>query len=197
MFHGSYGLQMTTGPTRPVRHLQTMLKLVLRCSAQVWHAASRPWHAALRRCAPLYGVVDASRMEQFPLHTAAEEGLADTLRLLLRRHLDVNETDARQWTALHCAASCRQLLCCQLLLQAGADPTMSTTNGSTPLHYVARVREDPMLVEVLSLLVEKGADVNAANNQNNTPLHEASWRGALKSARFLVQHGASVHLQNQ
>ena len=71
-----------------------------------------------------------------------------------------------------------------MLLEAGADPRVTTRSDNTVLHYLSKVlipkdlktAKDckKLLVAVLQMLVEKGADVNAKNNTGVTPLHEAA-----------------------
>lgn len=62
------------------------------------------------------------------------------------------------------------------------------------LHYA--VRGDNF--DIVKYLVEqKGCDVNALDNVNGTPLHDAAYRGNLKIARYLLQHGANAEARNK
>jgi ankyrin repeat protein len=95
----------------------------------------------------------------------------------------------------------------RLLLEHGADPKVTTNDGSNALQAAAGVRwndntmktavalgfgteEDS--IEAIKLLMGAGLDVNTANNSGNTPLHGAAERGANQVIRFLVANGAKL-----
>jgi ankyrin repeat protein len=68
-----------------------------------------------------------------PLHQAAYFGRADVLeRLLLDRPAGINAAMDGGFTALHCAASTGDATKMQMLLQYGADPCSTDSEGQTP-----------------------------------------------------------------
>ena len=90
------------------------------------------------------------------------------------------------------------------LLRAGADPNLTTVDGTPPLMAAAGIGRGmykPELVRgdrapeaegaVLALL-EAGVDVNAANEAEFTALHGAAQRGFNEVIQILVEHGADI-----
>jgi uncharacterized protein len=96
----------------------------------------------------------------------------------------------------------------RLLLDNGADRSLSQKNGTTLLMVAAglgrrfdhnadaleyeRATESDLFASV-KLCVELGVDVNAANEAGDTALH---WAGG-DAIRFLVQHGARLDVKNK
>ena len=100
----------------------------------------------------------------------------------------------------------------KLLLDAGADPTLTMPNRSNALMFAAGLGwrdgspaapsydqgtpEDA--VQAITLLLDRGFDLNAANDNGDTALHLAvTNRGAPEIVRFLISRGASVKAQNK
>ena len=92
----------------------------------------------------------------------------------------------------------------RLLLTAGADPHLTTTDGTTPLMVAAglgrstytprepRGARSPGAERAVEILVETGADVNAANEAGFTALHGAAFRGLNEVIEYLVAEGADI-----
>ena len=90
------------------------------------------------------------------------------------------------------------------LLEAGADLTLTTVDGTTPLMAAAglgratytprqpRGVRSPTAEAAVRLLVEAGADVNATNEADFTALHGATFRGLNEVIEYLVAQGADI-----
>lgn len=112
-----------------------------------------------------------------PLHSAAELGRLQPLRLLLDYGVDPNlVTRDKKNTALHLAADGGHGECVSLLLSKGANPDPRNCKGQTPLNLAARVQS----VECVELLLSTGAcDPNAVDNDTRSPLHSAVGKSLL------------------
>ncbi len=93
----------------------------------------------------------------------------------------------------------------RLLVAAGADPTIATADGTTPLMVAAGVAiwnpgedggslpgQEPEVLEAVKMCVELGNDVNAANQLGETALHGAAFRGVNDVAQYLADQGAKL-----
>ena len=88
----------------------------------------------------------------------------------------------------------------RLLLEKGADPKLTTKEGSNALMFAAGVGyrdkntkgTEPEALEALKLCVAQGMDLNQANNRGETALHGAAGRGADTIVQYLVDHGAKL-----
>jgi len=87
-------------------------------------------------------------------------------------------------------------------VEGGADPTIATEQGTTPLILssgagtdVQRARlpeERAMAVQTARYLVEHGADVNAAGQFGWTATHAAAYQGLNDVIGFLATKGAKL-----
>jgi ankyrin repeat protein len=88
-----------------------------------------------------------------------------------------------------------------LLLAAGADPKLTTRDGSDALMFAGGVGyrdksttgTDAEALEALKVAIAAGLDLNAANTRGETALHGAAARGADIIVQYLVDHGAKVN----
>ena len=108
-------------------------------------------------------------------------------------------------TAFLLAAKDADLELMDVLLAAGADPTISTVDGTTPLMVAAglytykgsyrrfeqRGKAGDFL-ESVKLCLDLGNDVNAVNGIGDTALHGAAYRRAPEVAEFLIDNGATL-----
>ena len=100
------------------------------------------------------------------------------------------------------AAEISSLGALRALVDAGADPLISTEQTTTPLILAAgggtdfaRPRspeEQEDALETVELLVELGVDVNAAGEFGWTALHAASYQGLNDVIQFLASKGATL-----
>jgi len=91
------------------------------------------------------------------------------------------------------------------LVAHGADPSLTTADGTTPLMVAAGTGHDPGITRstesgglaAVQLCLELGANVKAANKYGDTALHGAAWRERADSIiQLLVQKGANVNAKN-
>ncbi|MCY3839577.1 MAG: ankyrin repeat domain-containing protein [Gammaproteobacteria bacterium] len=108
-------------------------------------------------------------------------------------------------TAFLLAAKEADLELMELLLEAGADPTIPTFDGTTPAMVAAGLYSDTgnygrfvqrgwagHVLEATEICLDLGNDVNAINDVGDTALHGAAYRGALDVAQLLVRRGARL-----
>jgi ankyrin repeat protein len=94
------------------------------------------------------------------------------------------------------------------LLAAGADPRLTTDDGTTPLMAAAglgrctnertlkRGKRLPAAEETVKLLLDAGSEVNAVNEADFTALHGAAFRGLNEVIQILVNHGANINARD-
>ncbi|XP_041374688.1 serine/threonine-protein phosphatase 6 regulatory ankyrin repeat subunit A-like [Gigantopelta aegis] len=78
------------------------------------------------------------------------------------------------------------------LLDKGADPNLTDTSSTHPLHLAARKWVTP----VLEALVEKGANVNVSDCSGNTPLHYMVQPSAERWIKYLIEKGSHINKVN-
>ncbi|MCA8448891.1 ankyrin repeat domain-containing protein [Burkholderia vietnamiensis] len=98
------------------------------------------------------------------LHTVADRGDADVLRLLIDHGANPNLQDNLGETPLHIAARSPYEEGTKALLEGGADPGIVDERGATPL-IGAHTAEN------VDLLLDYGADINARDRHGDTALH--------------------------
>ena len=93
----------------------------------------------------------------------------------------------------------------ELLLAAGADPSLTTDDETTPLMVVSGLghggggrsrRRSPSVVRAFHMLVDAGADVSAANEAGFTALHGAAFTSSNYVVQLLVDQGAALNAQD-
>jgi len=121
-----------------------------------------------------------------PLHTAAAEGNADIVKLLIQKGLHPGLADWFSNTPLHLASGRGHTEVVGILLARGANPHVKNNQSDLSLHLAA----DGGHLETARILIEAGSDINAKDYRNQTPLKRAADRGRKKVAELLKEHGA-------
>ncbi len=80
----------------------------------------------------------------------------------------------------------------QALLQQGADPRVTSTQGTPALRMAAGLGH----VRIVEALLDAGMEVDFAQDDGDTPLMEAATRGQVEVARLLLQRGADIHVRS-
>lgn len=125
-----------------------------------------------------------------PVAEAARRDDVESVRALLAEGGDVDASLGDGMTALHWASLNGNREIVELLLEAGADVSVTTRLGSyTPLHLASEAGQSA----VVPLLLEAGSDVRAVTSTGDvTPLHFAASAGDAGVIRLLVGAGAEV-----
>jgi ankyrin repeat protein len=93
----------------------------------------------------------------------------------------------------------------RLLLDAGADPRLTTRDGSNALMFAAGVGyrdkntkgTDAEALDALKVAIGAGLDFKEANSKGETALHGAALRGGDVLVQFLVDNGANVNVKTK
>jgi ankyrin len=175
---------------------------------------------------PLWAAVDARNLAVRSGAATDENGVdrqaaLDVIAALVDRGVDVNArvkefpparryllplaslewVDVTGQTAFIRAAQAGDVPVMQLLLSKGADPKLTTFNGTTALMAAAGVNwvvgetfsESPKRwIEAVQLCLQQGLDVNAANAMGLQAVHGAANRGSDDIIELLAQHGAAL-----
>ncbi|XP_047191150.1 nuclear factor NF-kappa-B p100 subunit isoform X3 [Scophthalmus maximus] len=139
-----------------------------------------------------------------PLHlavihqqTAVIQQLIHTLLSSRQQNL-LNMANHLQQTPLHLAVITRQVKVMEVLLQAGADPSLVDKDGRSPLHLAALAGDNATLRPLLANLGERhGHLVNTADFHGLHPLHLAVRRDGERCLRLLVEGGAKINAPEQ
>ncbi|MBB3045911.1 ankyrin repeat protein [Litorivivens lipolytica] len=133
----------------------------------------------------------------YPLYisTGVEEDTTERTEILLSYGADVDARNGKEkWTALFYAVQYNRLAALKVLLAAGADASIGSAKGYTPVYQAAFKGHD----EAFDYLLASGVDVNTVNGANGwTPLHAASDKGQIDIARKLIAAGADVNKRSK
>jgi len=128
-----------------------------------------------------------------PLIDAVKSGSVESVRALLKQHVDVNASLPDGTTALHWAAEANANEIAQLLIAAGAKANAANRYGVTPL-TLAATKGNAVLAESL---LKAGANPNVTVGEGETILMSAARSGNVGTIKALVSHGADVNAAEQ
>jgi ankyrin repeat protein len=130
-------------------------------------------------------------------------GANPNFRLKNEKSKTVNDVSLTGATPLLLAAEVNNTGAVKALLEGGANPRITTEQGTTALAMAAgagtdiqRMRspeERAMAIDTVKLLVEQGIDVNAVGQYGWTALHAAAYQGLTDVIEYLVSKGADVN----
>ena len=130
-------------------------------------------------------------------------GVNVNLRLKQPKAITANDVSLDGATAVLLAAEVNNTEVVKVLLDAGADPRITTEQGMTPMIMAAgggtdiqreRVPEEQAkAIETVKLLAEHGVDITAAGQYGWTALHAASYQGLKDVIQYLVSKGADIN----
>jgi len=140
------------------------------------------------------------------LDRGANLNAALTANLPGRSGMDSGDTTLNVGTTpLMRAARAGDTAVMRLLLDKGADPTLTTKDGNTALMFAAGVGyrdkntrgTEPDALEAVKILAATGLDVHTANSRGETALHGAADRGADSVVQYLVDRGAALNVKTK
>ncbi|CAG0895051.1 unnamed protein product [Cyprideis torosa] len=114
---------------------------------------------------------------------------AETAELLIMKGAAVNPKDKFGETPLFVATQNDHHSIIEVLLAHGADPNITDSSETSPLHIVKSA-------EIAQLLIEKNADVNARDRNNETPLFIAAIKNRHPVIEALLAGGADPNIAN-
>jgi ankyrin repeat protein len=94
----------------------------------------------------------------------------------------------------------------RLLVELGADPTITNVDGCTPIMAAAglgtraageEAGSEDEAIEAIDFLLGLGADINAVSNDGDTAMHGAAFANFPRVARHLDARGARIEIWNQ
>ncbi|KAI9737989.1 MAG: hypothetical protein M1834_009359 [Cirrosporium novae-zelandiae] len=139
---------------------------------------------------PRYICRDTIHKLNTKLFKAAKDGSKDEVVQLLKDGADPNAIDEeRKSVPLHYTAAKADVEVSKVLLEAGADPTVKSSNGATPMIDAANSGS----VEMLKLLLDSGGDPHTANSTGWTPLHSAAKGGFTEMAALLLEQKVNIN----
>jgi ankyrin repeat protein len=138
---------------------------------------------------------DAADLVKVLLENKADAN-ARLKRPIIGRHHDSGDASLGEGTTpLMRAAKTVDVPVMRLLLDAGADATITQKDYSTPLMIAAaggRGASEASTIEAIQLCLEHGIDIDAFNLAGQTAVHIAAGRGEDSVLKFLASRGAKL-----
>eukprot|EP00043_Microstomoeca_roanoka_P015167 m.151401 g.151401 ORF g.151401 m.151401 type:complete len:934 (-) comp16199_c4_seq2:139-2940(-) len=133
------------------------------------------------------------RSKRNVLHIAASFGAVNCIKVLAKKGFNINARDIGQVTPLHLAARNGHKSCVKaLVVDFGADTTLSDSSGFTVLHWLASNGRTHLLNYALLL----GLNSDVVDCHGQTLLHVACHSGHAATVEQLIAHGVDVNAQD-
>ena len=124
-------------------------------------------------------------------YAARNDCCTEVFQAIISNGGGVNATNKKNVTALMQACVKGNKDTINVLLNAGADPTIADASGDTCLNYAAR---NDCCTEVFQAIISHGGGVNATNKKNVTPLMRACVKGNKDAIKVLLNDGADPNI---
>lgn len=112
--------------------------------------------------------------------------------LLMSECDNINEADNEGLTALHLASTVSEYTV-QILLDAGADPTIASLDGLTPLHLATRTRQVNIVGQLLGAVEnQRESFVRSKDKKGYSVLYYACVSGVPETVSLLLDAGADA-----
>jgi cytohesin len=167
---------------------------------------STPLHTAVRCHGEYHWSMGYARDPR--AHTTIDT--TDTVRLLLLHGADPNARDSKGWTPLHWAAEEGHHSIAMMLVQKGADTSLTVSSShisrfphgravlvkGAPGQSVLHLASGSGDLDLARLIIEGGARADLRDEAEVTPLQEASRAGGAQVAELLLRHGADANAED-
>ncbi|XP_010792217.1 histone-lysine N-methyltransferase EHMT2 isoform X1 [Notothenia coriiceps] len=128
------------------------------------------------------------------LHHAAKLGNLEIVSMLLETgQADVNAQDTGGWTPIIWSAEHKHVDVIKVLLNRGADVTISDKELNVCLHWAAYAGN----VDIAELVMNSGCSLASVNLHGDTPLHIAAREGFLECVTLFLSRGADIDVVNR
>ncbi|KAG5803716.1 hypothetical protein H9Q74_010882 [Fusarium xylarioides] len=134
------------------------------------------------------------------LHNASSQGHIEVVRSILKHpktpKTTINAQDKSGWAALHMAIWEDHANIVSFLLEEGADLSLKTSDGWTPL-LTATPRFPHIIKIILRYCDRRDVQLEVGDEEGYTPLLEASRKSELETTRILIEAGANRKAQDK
>lgn len=134
---------------------------------------------------------------QTALHTAAENGHVDIVRLLVEKGAKIDASDDRGCTPLYKACGAKSDdSALYMITHAEQSINQRAKTGKTPLQKAAARGHRKIVEAIFEKCNRDTAVLVNTDNRNRTPLHAAARHGRKDVVEYLLQQGVSVTVQD-